>query len=241
MNVHYSKELPQAFVIGSSELEEVVALFEEHIGKVHIRVECSDDFSRDFETLKELIAYRNPKSKEIRHIYLTAYSDDYSKSKSAAIVFVGSSWSGILIRFEGPEDTVSRLKEDTLDIIAGIRPWYNIVYNSKVSTTISLIFGIIIGLCIPSALGYKIGEIGLINWLRDVMPIQLIAAIIYLALWWFLLKKPYEYLFPQSVFVIGQGKSRFEHQQRVRWCVIIGFFVSLAAGLLIAILQLFVL
>ena len=94
-----------------------MALFEEHIGKVHIHVECSDDFSRDFETLKELIAYRNPKSKDIQHIYLTAYSDDYSKSKSAAIVFVGSSWPGILIRFKGPENTVSRLKEETLVLL----------------------------------------------------------------------------------------------------------------------------
>ena len=237
MDVHYSKELPQTFVIGSSELEEVVALFEEHIGEVYIRVKCSDDLSRDFETVKELIAYRNPKSKEIQRIYLTAYSDDYSKSKSAAITFVDSLWSGILIDYKGPEDTVSRLKEETLDIIAGVRPWYNIMYNSKVSITIGFIFGMIIGLCIPSAFGYKIGEIGLINLLRDVMPIQLIAAIIFLALWWFLLKKPYEYLFPQAVFVIGQGKSRFEHQQRIRWCVIIGFFVSLAAGLVLLILS----
>ena len=82
-----------------------------------------------------------------------------------------------------------------------------------------------------------LGEIGLINFLRDVMPIQLIASIMFVALWWFLLKKPYEYLFPQVVFVIGQGKSRFEHQQRVRWCVIIGFFVAMTAGLVPLILS----
>ena len=239
MNVHYSKEILQAFLIGSPELQEVVALFEKYIGKVDIRVKCSDDFSRDFDTLKELIAYRNTKSKEIRRIYLTARSDDYKKS--AAIAFVDSTWSGILIDYKGPENTVSRLKEETLDIIAGMRPWYNVVFDRKVSMTISCIYGMISILWIQSALGYKIGNMGLINFLRDVMPIQLIAAIIFMILWWFLLKKPYEYLFPQAVFVIGQGKSRFEHQQRVRWCVIIGFFVSLAAGLIIAILQLFVL
>ena len=235
MDVHYSKELPQAFVIGTSELEEVVALLEEHIGEVYIRVKCSDDLSRDFETVKELIAYKNPKSKEILRIYLSARSDDYSKS--AGITFAHSTWSGILIDYKGSEDTVSRLKEETLDIIAGIRPWYNIVYNSKVSITIGFIFGMISMLWILSALGYKIGEIGLINFLQDVMPIQLIASIMFVAVWWFLLKKPYEYLFPQAVFVIGQGKSRFEHQQRVRWCVIIGFFVSLVAGLVPLILS----
>ena len=97
MNVHYSKELPQAFVIGSSELQEIVSLFREYIGAVSIRVKCSDDFSRDFETVKELIAYRNPKSKEIRRIYLTASSDDYKKS--GAITFVELTLKDLKILF----------------------------------------------------------------------------------------------------------------------------------------------
>ena len=235
MNVHYSKELPQAFVIGSSELEEVVALLEEHIGKVYIRVKCSDDLSRDLETVKELIAYRNPKSKEIRRIYLTTHSSD--DKKSARVAFIHSTWSGILIDYEGPEDTVSQLKEETLDIIEGMRPWYNIVYNSKVGIIIAFIYGLISMLWIQSALDYKIGEIGLNNWLRDVMPMQLIAAIIFVILWWFLVQKPYNYLFPQASFLIGRGISRFEHQRRVRWGVVIAFFVSLAAGLVLLIFK----
>lgn len=243
MNVHYSKEIPQAFVIGSPELQEVVALFEKHIGKVDVRVKCSDDFSRDFDTLKELIAYRNPKSKEIRRIHLTARSDDHKKS--AAIAFVDSTWSGILIDFKGPEDTVFILKEETLDIIAGIRPWYNVISNFKAHMAISFILGIILGIInvfwIQSALGYKIEDMSFITFLRKVMPINImITGIIFVTLYAFL-RKPYKYLFPQAVFLIGQGESRFKHQQKVSWGVIIAFLVSLTAGLIIAILQLFVL
>ena len=97
----------------------------------------------------------------------------------------------------------------------------------------------IIFLWIRSALGYKIGEIGLINFLRDVMPIQLAAAIVFVVLW-FLLKKPYNYLFPQASFLIGQGEARFTHKQKVLWSVIIAFLVSLAAGLFILIWQLII-
>ena len=233
MNVHYSKELSQAFVIGSSELEEVVALLEEHIGEVYIRVKCSDDLSRDFETVEELIAYKNPKSKEILRIYLSALSDDYSKS--AGMTFVHSTWSGILIDLKGPEDTVSRLKEEILDVIAGIRPWYNVASYSKVAIISGFIFGLIGASWIPSVLGYEVEDTDLITVLRDMLPIFLLAVITYVP-FWFLLDKLYKYLFPQASFLIGQGKSRFRTLEKVRWGVVIAFFVSFTAGLVLLIL-----
>ena len=38
MNVNYSEELPQAFVVGPDELEKLVGLLQERIGKVSISV-----------------------------------------------------------------------------------------------------------------------------------------------------------------------------------------------------------
>ena len=229
MSVNYSEELSQAFIVGPDELKKLIELLQKRIGEVTIRVDCIDKIERKFSTVKELIDYENPKSKRIRRIHLSARSDNYSKS--ATIVFRGSFFMGVSINVNGREDVVSRLKEDILDIVTGMRPWYDIVYNSKVSITISFIFGMISMLWILSALGYKIGEIGLINFLRDVMPIQLIASIMFVVVWWFLLKKPYGYLFPQASFLIGQGKSRFKTLEKVRWGVVIAFFVSFAAGL----------
>ena len=233
MNVSYSKELAHAFVATPSELKELTTLLEENIGKVEIRADCTDDISREFETIEELIAYKNPKSKELRCVYLTARSDDYEKS--VRIRFLDSIWTGILIDLAGPENVVSNLKEETQDIIAGMRPWYNVLFHSKFSMTISFIFGMILTLWIQIALGYKVGEIGIISYLRDVMPINLIAAFIILSLCVLFLKKPFNYLFPKAVFLIGQGETRFKHQQNVLWGVIIAFFVSLAAGLVILI------
>ena len=95
MNVSYSKELSHAFVAAPSELQDLVTLLENRIGKVEIRADCTDNISRKFESVNHLIAYRNPKSKEIRRIYFNARSEDYKKS--AGIRFIDSLWVRVLI------------------------------------------------------------------------------------------------------------------------------------------------
>lgn len=246
MNVRYSKELPQAFVVGASELEEVVTLLEEHIGEVYIQVKCSDDLSRNFETVKELIGYKNPKSKEILRIYLIADSDDYSKS--AGITFVHSTWSGILIDYKGSEDTVSRLKEETLDIIAGMHPWYGVMYRINFLNPVWIVLGIllVVGFSFSFfilflALGWvpavpEVNRRDLMSRLRSIRIVLLIPQVIFFVIAVFS-NKILKSFFPKAVFTIGQGKSRFEHQEKVRWVVIIGFWVSLAASLVVPIVM----
>ena len=233
MNVSYSKELTHAFVATPENLKDIVILLEEHVGAVDIQADCKDDMSRRFDSVKTLIAYRNPKSKELHRVYLNAYSDD--RLITARIRFLDSIWVGILIDLTGPEDVVSKIKEEIQDIISGMRPWYAVVSFPKVSITFGCIYGMIIAFLTQSALGYKMDEIGLINYLREVFPLYLILVIISVPLW-LLMKKPYMYLFPPAVFTIGQGKSRFK---RVKWIrnVLIALFVSLAAGLVIWIWQ----
>jgi hypothetical protein len=40
--------------------------------------------------------------------------------------------------------------------------------------------------------------------------------------------------FPATVFAIGQGKGRYELDDKVRWVVIVGVFVSVVASLFVA-------
>ena len=127
MNTRYSDKLKQTFVVGASELKKLYGILQDRIGEVYILAHCADNLYREFETVKDLIAYENPKSKEIRHIRLSARSNDYSKS--ATIDFFGSSWRGISIDCTGCQDDVSKFKEDTLDVIAGMRAWYDVMHR----------------------------------------------------------------------------------------------------------------
>ena len=88
MNVNYSDELPQAFVVGPDELKKLVELLEKRIGEVSISADCIDKIQREFTTVKDLIDYENPKSKRICRIYLTAGE---GFEKSATIAFRDSS------------------------------------------------------------------------------------------------------------------------------------------------------
>lgn len=53
----------------------------------------------------------------------------------------------------------------------------------------------------------------------------------------FFLNKFRDFFFSPAVFIIGQGESRFKRKEQFQWIVVIGFFVSLAAGLVLMILS----
>ena len=237
MDARYSDHLEHTFVVSPDHLKKLVELLQKRIGKVNISADCADKIERKFNTVKDFIAYENPKSKKIRRIYLTAQSDNYSKS--ATIVFRDSFYvgSGISIDVAGREDVVSRLKEEILDIVIGMRAWYNFTFNFKVGMIISIVLGMIIGAFLAASHEGK--DISFITYLRDVGPIYLMLAGPFV-FFVFLFLQLREHLFPQVVFTIGQGQSRFKLLEKMRWGVVIGFGVSFAAGLVVLIITIFI-
>ena len=240
MKGRYSKELSHAFVVSPDELEKMVELLQKRIGEVDISVKCADDFSREFNTVKELIAYENPKPKRIRSIHLSASSDNHSKS--ATIVFRDSFFRGVSIDINGREDIVSRLREEILDIAAGMRPWYNWIASAN------LFMILVIASCVLSF-------ISAISILFEWIPISdastsnpsntketavsiLLLLGVLLVLWGF--HRLRNFLFPKLVFTIGQGEDQFRLLEKIRWVVIIGFGVSLTAGLVVSIITIFI-
>ena len=238
MNVHYSEELSHAFVVSPDGLKNLVELLQKRIGKVDISVDCVDKIEREFKTVKKLITYENSKSKKIRRIHLRSQADDYSKS--ATIVFRDPSWlnSGVSINVKGREDVVSRLKGEILDIIAGMRPWYDAFACIDLGTIIGVVFLILL---------FIFSIFILFEWI----PISdspssdskngkgsafsiVFLLITSLGLWGFYRLR--SILFPKAVFAVGQGESRFRILERVQWGVVIAFLVSFAAGLILLLL-----
>ena len=223
MNVKYSKNLTQAFIAGPSELTKLTELLQDRIGKVEIHADCADNLSRQFETVDDLISYENPKSKEIRCIHLRVSSNHILDSSSIVL----PSTDGISIQFTESEDVVSVIRDDILDILAGMRPWYNMLslINSYPAPVFTYFVACLVALSVDLWLyeySSKIGVAGIIMGLICVIPAIL-----------FLLHKLFNFLFPLQVFTIGQGELRFKDKEWVRWGVVIGFPISLAAGLII--------
>ena len=244
MNASYSEILFQTFVISDSELNKIYETLKNRIGEVHISADCADNIDRKFESLDELIAYENPKSKEICSLYLTASSDDYSQS--ASINFSSFHWRGISIKCTGSEEHVSKCKEDILDIVAGMRLWYNSMHSEYIAPVIYSTFALLfLGWCLSFIwylfLKFEWGSVSnpnpttveTVGVLNSIMyAFQLVFCILSISY-----KKLRDYAFPPTLFAIGQGTSRFKHKEKIQWCVIIGFIISLAAGFIIAIWQ----
>ncbi len=231
MNVHYSKKLPHAFVVRPDKLKKLVELFQNHVGKVAISVKCADGFSREFKTVKELIGYENSKSKEIRYIRLSARSDNYSKS--ASVDFAGGLFQrGVSIDFEACEELVFQLRDKTHSIVEGMRPWYSWMSRINFEFTALAIFFIFYLVVRQVRLWWPVLDQNIKPW---VLIIILFLFIILLITASFFGKK----LFPPTAFTIGQGESRFKVLEKIRWGLVIAFFVSFGAGLVLLGVQIF--
>lgn len=240
MDAHYSVELPHAFVAGSEELKKLSALLDSRIGNVKFQADCADDVSRSFDSVRELVAYENPKAKEIRRIHLSACSDDYTKR--ARIDLSGSRWRGISLDFSARDDVVSRLRTDCLEVIAGMRPWYSIMHRIDF-VSLGVLAYAVLWLALLAVVAFKLvpgsdsQESNVSSSaLGQLVVIGIIAALFSSGI---IVNRFRDFIFPRAVFRIGQGESRFKQLERVHWGVVVAFLASFAAGLVIAVLQLF--
>jgi hypothetical protein len=238
MDVHYSVLLPTAFVVGEDELKKLSDLLSERIGKLEIRADCAGEVARTFKNVKEVGAYENAKGKEIRRLHLFAYSDNFDKR--ATIVLCGSLWRGISLDLQGRDDVVTRLRMDLLEIIGGMRIWYA-GFHRVDFVAIALFaffllwFGSLIGVAfkwVPIE-GRKEEDPHAVA--RAQLAVYgLIAILLAIGLGLNCLRNS---VFPRAVFLISQGKRRFQLLEKIQWGIVIGFVVSLAASLVILVWQ----
>lgn len=235
MDAHYSVDLPHAFVAGPDELKKLATLLNDRIGNVEIRVDCADDASRNFTSVRELIVYENPKAKEIRRIHLNARSDDFSKR--ATIDLSGSRWRGISLNYTARDDVVSRLRTETLDIIAGMRPWYSIMHRVDF-VSVSVFAYMLLWFGLLAVVAFKLLPVSESNEsdpsssaFAQLVVFGVIAALFGIGI---ILNRFRDSIFPRAVFTIGQGESRFKQLERFQWGFVIAFLASFSAGLVIA-------
>lgn len=238
MESHFTVELPQAFVVGEAELKKLTDLLSDRIGPFEIRAECVDDVTRTFKTVKEISGYENSKGKELRRLHVSARSEDFKKR--ATIDLYGSQWRGISLDFDARDDVVSRLRADVLEIVGGMRPWYSAFHRVDfvsilVVTYLVLWIGLLIFVAVkqfPSEAPKEASPSS--SALAQLIIYGAIAGVFVVGI---VLNRFRDTIFPRAVFLIGQGKSRFQHLERIQWGIVIAFIVSFVAGAIIAVWQ----
>lgn len=238
MKAQFSTNLNQGFVAHPEDLKKLVALFGERFDDVRIRVDCADAICREFASVQKLLEYENPRSKEIRSIRISALATDFSKS--AEVRLSSSSVRRISLDFSGREDVVSRLRDETLEVIEGMLPWYRVIHRFDFAAVGFAIYALIFialfavvasGLLPtnetrdPSTQSVAFGQLLAYGIPAVVLAIGII------------LNGFRDRLFPPAIFALGQGKQRFAQLERIQWGVAIGFIVSLVASIVVALSQ----
>ena len=111
---------------------------QKRIGKVGISTDCIDKIQRKFSTVEELIDYENPKSKRICRIYLSA-REGFEESSTIAFRDSSSFSGSVSLSITAGEGVVLQLKDKMLDIVAGTRPWYNLLARFDLVTLTGLV------------------------------------------------------------------------------------------------------
>ena len=223
MVVEYTKFLPYAFVIDDMKLKKLTELLEDSLGSVNFSVKCAGGRSYNFESVEDLINYENPKSKKILKLYLFVHSADDRRSSLISFDSDSGIIPGIYMKLEVEENELLTLEDKIEDVIAGMRPWYNIM--SRLS--IWIIIGVTFLIAIASLIILKLS--GIMENVDADTRYSVSRVIVFgtAALIGYPVYKMLSTCFPRGVFAIGQGKSRFSNLKKFH-----GVMVSIIIGLI---------
>ena len=241
MDSYFSVDITHAFIVGEDEIKKLTRLLNGRIGNVEYRINCSDNITRSFKSTAELFDFENSKTKTIDRLHIIARSDDYTKD--ASIDFSNSRWRGISIAIHARDDMVDKLKDEILDVISGMHPWYSFLHRVDfVTVSIFTYMALLVVLISIVAFGLVPTHESSNNDISKTASSWLIllgvSAVVFLL--GLFLNHFRNCIFPRAIFLIGQNKIRFRQSDKFQWGCVIAFIVSFIAGAILLLLQLIV-
>ena len=232
-----TSDLTIPFVLTEGSLKKLDEALGRFADKVAYRVDCADELQRELD-LKKLLAFENAPKKAITTITADATKEGDNLRGAIVRLRQSSFRATIILVFRGPESEVEKLSDAVESILAGMRPWYWwLAKHPFVNLVLAVPLPLMVVMYSLEVWWNRIGRSqitfrgGALAGLVILGAALLNTAAIF-ALVWFTSK-----LFPRATFAIGQGLSRYNVLEKIRWTIVIGFFVSLAAGVAVLVVQ----
>ena len=217
-----------AFVLEVEHVEKIWCLLEEQGMVVKATVDCSDGIVRHYEEKGSLASYENPKRAAISAV---SFSGRIVEPFATAEIDLGARYSkSVSVSISGEETLVSSMRMSISDIVDGMKPWYSRIAVLDLSTIWFSIFMVL--LLLAQLMGSSGEAKPSIPFTKALSMVVVVAAVIGVVAFviggvsW--LRNRY---FPVATFALGQGASRHDHFERIRWAVIVAFVISLAASI----------
>ncbi len=235
MNTNKDASFRQCFVLTDQELGKLHRALTEFSDDIEIEIRCADGLNRNVSSVEELVQFENPPNKDIQELVLS--SRGLNPYRSARLRFMNRDDANVWLTMEGPEESVVRLNSSVEDRLASMKPWYAPFAKVNFVVGAFVLIGVAyIGLLVVAATGILVTEK---TAAPDVLRSTALGNLIALAaigvplILGFALNRWRKSLFPIGVFAIGQGQKRHADREWVRSTVVVGFVVSLVAGIVV--------
>ena len=239
------------YALHPSDVQHICKILEDGGAKVSMSVDCADDIQRTFATFEELDAYENTPSKQVAELSVSATKSEVGGPIDSCCVQFGRE-GRVAVDIEGDEFQGLYLRDQLLDVVEGLRPWYANLSKALSSDMVPVfLFGFLLVVAAfidhyfltderperadggPEAPSF-----------RRTFPFVYVSMFVIvlgpIAVGLFVLRRGQQTLFPKSAFALGQGAKRYEAREKMRWAVVgvatsivIAVFVSLARRALV--------
>lgn len=230
-----------AFCVRETDISAIHEVLSKRIGHVRSSVACSDNVTRTFDKLGELLAFQNTPNRSIKTVTLDSRSEDYDQR--AQVEFNGKlRWRQTLsLRVDAKDEITSSLREEVGDILFGTRQWYTalhrIDFSSVMIYTLVALFALGWILVGSGPTGHSESRAAAVSSDGVTTRLYLVAVLVALFILAFGANKLRDKVFPKAAFAHGQGKECFQTLEKVQWGIVIALVVSIVASVTVTAVQ----
>ncbi|AQQ01683.1 hypothetical protein B0W48_18965 [Pseudoalteromonas aliena] len=216
-----------AFVVKESDIKKIWDKLESFDKSVTAIVEFTDSIERKVDSCETLIQFENSKKRQIKRIELMAICKE--KINITRVELENDEYRTISIASSGDDETVTKIGDQIPEIIDGLKPWYSMIARLDLIWVCSLIiflFGFFVSVMVPDSESKDP-----LSFDQALRALSILGGVLFTGFF------AYKYvncfkktIFPIGCFALGQGKERYEMQEKIRWSVVVALIISLLSS-----------
>ena len=232
MSISKIENIEQAFLLEVEDLKSISNLFNDLPGETIFVLETSDGFSRDFDSLDEVLNHENSPKNSIQKIEIKKNSHD--PYLTLEISFNKNRYRDITCFFSTREERFIPAYNRIIECVDGTKPWYSKLSKADFISYSLITFWILI-ITTYALIAFEViptsnEEPSTQDEALAYLLIFVIIAAVFGIGW--LMNKLKSKVFPSGAFAIGQGKKRHKTLENIRWVVIVGGAITLTVSLI---------
>ena len=216
-----------AFVVKENDIQKIWNKLESFDKSVTAIVEFSDSIERKVESCEALIQFENSKKRQIKRIEFTAICKE--RINITRVELENDEYRTISIASSGDDETVTKIGDQIPEIIDGLKPWYSVITRLDlywVCFLIVFLFSFFVFLMAPES-----ESKGPLSFEQALRLLFILAGVLFAGFFAYKYVNGFKNnIFPIGCFALGQGKERYEMQEKIRWSVVVALIISLLSS-----------